>query len=323
MIHAGALSVAVVVPVLNDWPCFEMLLTDLNRVAPGVGSVSVFAIDDGSTETPDYTALSKLSGELRSVEIVHLHCNLGHQRAIAVGLATVEQRGGFDVTVVIDSDGEDRPDDLLKLVEAYRSNPAALIVAQRRSRSENLHFRAFYGIYWRLFHLLTGRRLDFGNFSLLGADSVSRITRTDNLWNNYPATLMRSRVDIVRVPIDRHKRYTGESRMSFVGLVNHGLGAMSVFVDAIFVRLLVLVAIAAAGFISVACVAIGIRLATDFAVPGWTTTVLGLALLGTFQIFALLVITAFMLLANRATVPLVPTMVSASFVKTVTKVWGA
>lgn len=36
---------------------------------------------------------------------------------------------------------------------------------------------------------------------------------------------MRSRVGIIRVPVDRKPRYAGESQMNFVSLVNHGLGA--------------------------------------------------------------------------------------------------
>ena len=63
--------------------------------------------------------------------------------------------------------------------------------------------------------------------------------------------------------------------MSLVSLIVHGLSAMSIYTDKIFIRVLL-----AAGFVAgmaglgIAAVT-AIRVATDFAVPGWATTAAG------------------------------------------------
>ena len=83
------------------------------------------------------------------------------------------------------------------------------------------------------------------------------------LWNNLPAAIMRSRLAFMRVGTVRGKRYAGETKMNFPGLVIHGLSAMSVYTDLIFVRVLL-----AAGAVSmVAFLAICGVLAIRFA-PG-------------------------------------------------------
>jgi hypothetical protein len=85
------------------------------------------------------------------------------------------------------------------------------------------------------------------------------------------------------VPCERARRIDGRSRMSFVGLVTHGLGAISVFSDVVGVRLLL-----SAGFLGLLAVggmlAVGgIRLFTDLAFPGWTSLSLGVLLVVLLQ----------------------------------------
>ena len=64
---------------------------------------------DGSNEAPVYS-INNLR-QICAIEVVTLACNLGHQRAIAVGLVEVYCRKRFDAVLVMDSDGEDAPAD--------------------------------------------------------------------------------------------------------------------------------------------------------------------------------------------------------------------
>src|SRR5262249_57945423 len=77
------------------------------------------------------------------------------------------------------------------------------------------------------------------------------------------------------VPTTRRGRLAGRSKMNLVSLILHGLTAMSVYTDTIFVRiLLVAVFVAAAAGLGIAAV-VGIRTATDLAIPGWATVAAG------------------------------------------------
>lgn len=291
---------AVITPVFNDAACLPPFLADLAQLADDQTTIGVFIVNDGSTE-PIAPAAATVPPSIASVRILHLSCNLGHQRAIAVGLVETLNRGEFDSIVVIDADGEDKPQDISKLLTTQQTNPEAVVVAQRQSRQETANFRFFYAMYKWLFRVLTGRRLDFGNFSLMSTSAARRMTFMTELWNHYPATIMRSRLPIVRVPIDRQQRYAGQSRMNFTALVNHGLAAIAAFIDTAFARLLVLAVAVTAIFGGLAIAGVAIRLTIGAPIPGWAALGASVAMIGLIQIAAALVVLSFLTLSARST----------------------
>ncbi|WP_448203923.1 glycosyltransferase [Azospirillum sp. sgz302134] len=307
--------IAVVTPVLNDWDCLYAFLLAVNALAPRLGRVSVFAVDDGSTEPVDARRLEAVAGNLERLAVIQLSCNLGHQRAIAVGLTQVAAQGGFDMVIVADSDGEDRPEDFLTLITEHERAPASVVVAQRRKRSEGYLFRRGYAVYKSLFRMLTGKVIDFGNFCLIPMEQLDRFLHMAELWNHLAATVVRSRVAIVRVPTERGARYAGRSSMNLVSLVTHGLSAMSVFSDFLFVRLLLVCGVVAGASGLLGFAAFLVRMTTDLAVPGWATTAVGVATIILFQAITLLSVAAFMMLANRSAAPILPARQAPHYVR--------
>ncbi|WP_251274030.1 glycosyltransferase, partial [Enterobacter hormaechei] len=76
--------------------------------------------------------------------VIRLRRNVGHQRAIAIGLGYVaEHFDGNDIVVVMDSDGEDTPESITELVAGLESADVDVVVASRRSRVESLKFKSF------------------------------------------------------------------------------------------------------------------------------------------------------------------------------------
>ena len=92
------------------------------------------------------------------------------------------------------------------------------------------------------------------------------------LWNHYAAAVFKSRLPYVTIPTCRAPRLEGESRMNFVSLVTHGLSAISVFQDRVGVRLLLSVVVLMGATIAALAATIGIRLGTDWGIPGWATS---------------------------------------------------
>ena len=64
------------------------------------------------------------------------------------------------------------------------------------------------------------------------------ISKKNELWNAFPPTVSMNIKDIIYQTFDREKRYSGKSKMNFNSLILHGLGAMSVFIELIFTRIL-------------------------------------------------------------------------------------
>jgi hypothetical protein len=308
--------IAIVTPVLDDWEAFQRLVATLSAVLADSGAAfELIAVDDGSNSAFPISHLAlPPAGAIHAVTLVRLALNLGHQRAIAVGLTEASSRPDTDAVVVMDSDGEDRPEDVPSLLAEHGGNPDAVIFAQRSRRSESRLFKFGLWAYKKLFWLLARQSVDFGNFSLIPMAAVRRLCHMPDLWNNLPATVMRSRLPYRLVSTRRGPRYAGQSKMNFVALVIHGMSALSVYSDVIFVRLLVMAGMVSAVSLVAIVLAAIIRFATDLATPGWATTVAGVFLILLFQMVLGIVVASLALLGGRSRRPFVPKTDCAQFV---------
>jgi len=308
----------VVTPVFEDWDSFTRLVGEIDQALTGCNvRCRILAVDDGSTTMlqKDRIADCDLT-HIEAVEILRLVCNLGHQRAIAVGLVAAAKGGDCDAVVVMDCDGEDRPHDLPQLLRCFHEKPDRIAVAHRAKRSEGLAFRAFYLLYKLMFRLLTGKAISFGNYCLIPASVLNRTTFMPETWNNLASALTRSRLPLQKIDTNRGTRYAGRSKMNMVSLVVHGLSALSVYSDVAFVRMLLsALGLAALTLLGIA-IAIGVRFVTDLAIPGWTTNVVGSLLIVLLQAVMLLFGVAFLLLNSRSSVSSIPALIAEDYIWT-------
>lgn len=315
------LRIVIVTPVFEDWESVQELVVQLDaafRAAEGLPalSLSVLAVDDGSVQArpaagPRWAAL----GLVERIDVLRLAVNLGHQRAIALGLAQVEQAGRADAVVVMDADGEDRPEDAVRLVRLHLAHPGDVLLALRARRSEAPGFRFGYLLYRLGFRLLTGERIRFGNFSLVPRAALERLVANEDLWNHFAAAVTRSRLPLTMLETDRGTRYAGQSQMSWVSLVIHGLSAMSVHSDRVAARLI----LASAGVTVLATLAavavVGIKLFTALAIPGWASLTVGMLTVISLVGGTTASLLAFLTLQGRRLVTFLPRVDGQRYVK--------
>jgi len=296
--------IAVVSPVFDDWPSCARLVRELDAVAANLDGVllDLVVVDDGSTAPGGAELVGGAQfSHINRALLVQLACNLGHQRAIAAGLYAAGQQGEYDAFIVMDSDGEDRPGDIPSLVEELRRSGSHAVFARRSKRSEGMLFKGFYRLYKGLYRLLTGSEISFGNFSIITREAANRLLHMPELWNNFSSAVLRSRLAYRQVETERGERYAGDSKMNFPGLVIHGLSAISVSSEIIFVRVMVLCALLGLGTLAGGVAVLGIRLFTGLAIPGWASDVMGtLVIIFTQTVFFFLV-SMFLLLRSRST----------------------
>lgn len=301
-------AIRILTPVFEDWESCDQMLERLDAVlAEADLEVSVSIVDDGSlTATPADFGRAKRFRAIAGMNIIRLVTNVGHQRAIAIGLAQVVSEPFDGPVVVMDGDGEDRPEDVPRLIECARANPDRAVVAERTVRKESKLFRVFYALYKRLFAMLTGQSITFGNFCLLPANILTRLINSPDLWIHVPAAILRNRIPIEKVPTVRGIRLHGRSRMPFSSLVRHGFGAIAVFADTVLARLLTLCGVIAASGVAGIIVVAAIRFLTDLAIPGWASTVTGVLTIIVIQVTLAVLLMLFMVIRNVANVPFVP-----------------
>ena len=116
------LNIAVVTPVFNDWDSLTVLVDRLQslQVLDTFHIVQLLVVDDGSSVPFRRDALKAKF----PISIIELNANMGHQRAISIGLSYAEAHlKTVDHVVVMDCDGEDRPEDIYTLLKTQNERP--------------------------------------------------------------------------------------------------------------------------------------------------------------------------------------------------------
>jgi glycosyltransferase involved in cell wall biosynthesis len=280
-------TLVIVTPVYEDTEASSILFQEL--AVSFSNKVYIVAVDDGSVREPvDIASIE--NAQLHGV-VIRLKRNVGHQRAIAIGLNyVVNHLPDSQHVIVMDSDGEDLPGSINDLLKPLESEDIDLAVAKRKSRVETIRFRAFYIVYKWLFNTLSGHKISFGNFMALKHTSARRLATMQELWIHVAACVLASKLRIATVSLDRGPRYAGLSKMNFVGLALHGFKGLMVFAEDVLVR--VGIACTFVAFLSVLGSVVAVMLKVlGFATPGWFSVALGILLLVFLQTGALTLMT--------------------------------
>lgn len=276
-----------VTPVFEDTEASTILFSELAKACGK--SIHVVAVDDGSVREP--LTLDGLRAANLNGTVIRLKRNVGHQRAIATGLAYVaDQFKTIDRVVIMDSDGEDMPQTIASLLADLDDNEVDVTVAQRKSRVETFRFKAFYAVYKWLFSLLTGRQISFGNYMAMNELAVRRLASMGELATHVAGTVLVSRLRWRTCALDRGPRYAGKSKMNFVGLALHGFKGLMIFAEDVLVRVGIACTLVAALSLLGGSAAIVLK-AVGYTTPGWFSVALGLLMLVFLQTGAITLMT--------------------------------
>jgi len=296
-------------PIYRDVRSFRILrerLLDVLAEGPeAAGEVRFLAIDDTAGQDPAVASLAAFD----DVTVVYPPFNLGHQRALVYALRkTLPEIGDEDAVITLDADGEDRPEDLPRLLAKLREKPPAerpVVLALRTKRRESIGFKVLYRLFRLLFRSLTGATVRSGNFVALPGSVAKRALLHPTFDLSYSSAILALDLPTEYVPCERGERYEGRSKMTYGKLAMHGLRMLMPFTDRIAIRALgTFVFFGVLGAV-LAAVVVCLKLFTASTVPGWTSyialgaLIVSLVALGNFvSLFVLFSQTRAVSLAN-------------------------
>ncbi len=323
MAQEEAGSLVVLMPVFNDWESVALLIPRLEATLRECATESrIVLVDDASTVPLEQPLVTGPLENIRSIEVVRLARNLGHQRAIAIGLAYIEQNMPCRAVVVMDADGEDRPEDVSKLLKVLgERQDHEIVFGARARRLEKLTFRMFYHLYRGLHRLLTGVPVRVGNFSVVPFPALRRLMVVWELWNHYAAAVIHSGLPYTTIPLARDRRLKGNPRMRFSALVMHGWSAFSVYGEVVSVRLLLAGLGMSAVTAAMVVVALWLRLGLGAHVPVWVLDVLAALVLLSLQALVGAGVLGFVLISGRSNTSFLPARDAHYFVLETVKVF--
>ena len=228
-------KVKILIPLFNDWKSVTKLLSEIDLQTNNWNAeLSVVIVNDASIEQrPDIISNFK---KIKSVKIFNMRENRMHQRCIATGLKYICENEDFDWIIIMDADGEDRPEELNDLFRKAQENHNKTITGNRIKRSEGFIFKALYELHKLLTLIFTGKSIKFGNFSCLPKNHVKQLIQKPYLWNSYSASVVRSGNDRTHISSIRGVRYVLPSKMNLAALVFHSFSIISVFRKLVIIR---------------------------------------------------------------------------------------
>jgi polyisoprenyl-phosphate glycosyltransferase len=273
----GVLS--VVAPVFNEEDTVAEFHSRVTNALEGL-DYELVLVDDGSSDGSADRMAALATSDPRT-RVLSLSRNFGHQAAITAGLD--HARG--DVVVMIDSDLQDPPELIPKMLDHWRRG-SDVVYAVRTQRNGETRLKLataswFYRLFSRLaqielaqnagdFRLFDRRALDV----LLSMGERNRFLRGMSVWIGFTQTA---------VPYERDARYAGETKYTPRKMMRFCLDAISSFSH--FPLQLATMAgfiVAFVAFLGIP-IALGLKIAGEY-VSGITTVLLAVLLLGGIQL---------------------------------------
>ena len=232
----------ILIPVYNDWKSVFKLLENIDvQIKDWDAEVSVLIVNDASTEKRPKTELDFKN--IKSLRVINMKQNKGHARWNAPGLKYISEKENFDYVILMDGDGEDRPEEIKNFVEYINYTSDKPIVGERVKRSESLFFRFCYSVHKTLTFTFTGQIIKFGNYTCLPKSTVEKMINDKATWSSFSGALAKLEKERSVVPSIRGSRYFGPSKMSFKNLIIHSLSIISVFKINVLVRSILFLAV--------------------------------------------------------------------------------
>ncbi len=270
---------SVVAPLYNERETLPEFHRRVGDVLDGV-EIELVLVDDGST---DGTAevLNEIAAADPRVRVISLSRNFGHQAALTAGLD--HARG--DAVVMLDADLQDPPELIPEMVERWRHGSDVVYAVRRARAGETRAKLATARWFYRLFSKLAQIELrpNAGDFRLLDRSALTalgsmrerhRFLRGMTVWIGFQQSA---------VEYDRDPRHAGETKFTTRKMLRFSLDAISSFSHVPLQAATMLgFLFSFIAFLGIP-VAIGFRIAGEF-VPGVTTVLLAVLLLGGIQL---------------------------------------
>ena len=231
-------NIFIIVPTFNDSRSLNKLLFILDKKVNKRNAIfRVIIVNDCSSEK--ITLERKKFYNIKNIKILNLKKNVGSQKAIYIGLKYIKKYKYKSIISILDSDGEDNPYKLKKLIQLAAKENKVIFVANRSKRLENIFLRILNKIRLLITFILTGKNINFGNFSAFSSENLKNVFSNTNLWLAYSGGILKNCKKVKLINIEKKKRYYGTSKVNLKFLIDHSIKIICVFRTEILIRSIV------------------------------------------------------------------------------------
>lgn len=279
------LKYSVIIPLYNDDQVINPLC---DRLIPVMSQITndfeVLFIDDGSKDQTWQTVV-ELKATIPQITAIKLARNFGQQNAIAAGL----DNAIGDIVVIMDSDLQDKPEDIPLLLSAMEREGKDMAIAKWVTRKESFKKKFFS----KLFHNFSARttKLKYepglGIFRVLRRSAVEQLLKVQENTGTIISLIYWAGIDYAVVELNREPRFAGSSGYNLQKMLK--LTADRIFSYSLFPIRMASILGMIVGFLSMGFgfYLITRKLLFEDVAPGWTSTLVILSFLFGLNFFFL------------------------------------
>lgn len=284
---------SVVIPCYNEEEVLPETAKQLGELLDGMVAEKLIhsdshlcLVDDGSKDRT-WTIIQELASSSNQVRGLKLARNRGHQNALLAGLENAEG----EVLVSIDADLQDDITVIrAMMMEYYKGHE--IVYGVRKKRTTDRFFKRFTaeGYYYLLSKMGVNIVFNHADYRLMSRRTIEALRQYEEVNLFLRGIIPTIGFSTAEVYYDRAERFAGESKYplkKMLALAVDGITSFSA-VPLRFIAGLGLIIFVFSMVIS--AWALGVRLFTDEAIPGWASSVLPMYVLGGIQILSLGVI---------------------------------
>jgi dolichol-phosphate mannosyltransferase len=202
-------NLSILIPVYNDQEVLDELNQRLMQVLPSLADqFEIVLVDDGSKDN-SWVIIEELKKDNPNIVGIKLMRNFGQQNAIAAGLNYVTG----EVVVIMDSDLQDRPEDIPKLIDALIENDASMAIAKWKTRKDSWFKKFVSKLNYKVSQRITkiSHEPGLGVFRAIRREVVEELKKYRETTSTTLSLLYWIGVDYVTVELDRDERFAGKS----------------------------------------------------------------------------------------------------------------
>lgn len=279
---------SLVIPVFNE---AEGLMVLFDRLEALLGSLDapaeVLLVDDGSDDG-SFEIICDLHERDPRFKVIRLSRNFGHQTAITAGMDLALG----DAIVVMDADLQDPPEVVLEMAERWREG-YEVVYGVRNDRSIDTRFkRTTAEWFYRGLNRLTEVEIprDVGDFRLIDRRALGAVLAMREGSRFVRGMVASVGFRQIGVPYRRDARFAGETKYPLRKMIRLATDGVVGF-SRVPLRIALQLGFIVAGLsIAGGCFALIMKLVGLFTVPGWSSLLFAICLLGGIQLVVLGVI---------------------------------
>src|SRR3989338_7713134 len=217
--------ISIIIPVLNEEENIPILYERIKKALEKFQYEIIF-VNDGSNDYSQKAIEKIISGD-KSVKLINLSRNFGHQIAISCGIDYAQG----DAAVIIDADLQDPPEVIPAMIKKWQEGFDVVYAVRKAREGESILKKLTACIFYRLMRVLYGTKipLDTGDFRLISKKVILVLRRTREYQRFMRGLIGWVGFSQVGIEFERGKRFSGKTKYPLFSMIKFALDGILSF----------------------------------------------------------------------------------------------